>query len=180
MHEFVTDAIVVRTAPRGGYDRAVSLYTRRLGRVEAIAVGALRPASKFAPHLDLLNLVRVRLVEKNRFTVTDALTKERFAALRVDRARHAPALAFASLLHALAPLREPDPRVWSASLRALGGGNASLGPLLTLFGYEGTHARCALCGAAHPGYFSARDHSFYCAACGSQFPKGEVLYTYAV
>lgn len=176
MRETVTDAIVLKTAPRREYDRAVTLYTERLGKVEAVAVGALRPASKFAPHLDLLNLATVRLVEKNRFTVTDALAKERFPGLRADRANHAPALAFASALRELAPPHEADPGVWDLAVRSFATAAFGVRPLLALFGYAPTHAACAVCGAPRPALFSLRDRAFLCAKCGSQFPPAEVVY----
>lgn len=176
MHEYVTDAIVLDVSPRGERDKEVALYTHALGRVDAFAVGARRPTSKFSPHLDLLNLVRVRLVEKNRITVTDAQTLDRFPVTRGDIVRRAAALEVAHAVQWLAPHFSEEANIWKELLRQFSKNTFHMDPLLKTFGYERTNARCTICDAGHPGLFSVRDHAFFCVRCGSQFPRNELLY----
>ena len=78
MVEYLTQAIVLDSRPQKENDRTVDIYTKNFGRLRVRVIGGRRILSKLAPHLDIFNLVTVRLVEKNQITVTDVLTDERF------------------------------------------------------------------------------------------------------
>lgn len=175
MQEYITDAVVLDVSPRGEYDREIALYTRILGRVDAFARGSRRPTSKFSPHLDIINLVSVRLVEKNRVTVVDVLTRDRFQNIRRDPSLYSRALSLLRLVYSLAPRFTEESEVWERLVAALSAGTVDPRPLLALFGYDVRHAACAACGAKDSDFFSPRDHVFFCSRCGSQFPRNELI-----
>ena len=66
----------------GDNDVLFFLYTKELGRVAALAKGAKRLTSKLAGHLEPLSLSNVRLVEKKRLHIADALLLDNFKNIR--------------------------------------------------------------------------------------------------
>ena len=73
MLEFVTEGLVLDKEPRKESDTVVTIYTREIGLIFGNAASARKIASKLGPHLEPLNLVRLRLVKKKRFQIADAL-----------------------------------------------------------------------------------------------------------
>lgn len=57
-----TNAFILRRYNIRDTDRIYTLYTERLGKVEAIATGVRKIKSKLAPHLEPFGIVRVTLV----------------------------------------------------------------------------------------------------------------------
>lgn len=178
MKEFVTPAIVLRAAPAGGNDRTADLFTLTLGRLEARMVGARALVSKFAPHADPLNLVTVRLVKKNRYTLADVFTRDRFLALRRAPRALGRALAALAALRALMPKEAPDPRLFHETLRGLS--RASLAPadVLAALGYDPRAARCVRCGKSPVHGFAPVDEVFFCDACSKGIRDRVVLGLY--
>jgi len=176
MQEHVTEAMVLETMPRGEYDREAVLYTKKLGIIEVFTISSRKPTSKFSPHLDILNLVTVRLIEKNRITVTDALTIDRFDLIRHNPALRLRALELLYLVRSLAPRFIEESEVWNELISQFSKGVFNLHPFLHFFGYERTHAHCAVCDALDPNLFSVYDHAFFCSRCSSQFPRNELIY----
>lgn len=176
MQEYVTDAIVLDVIPRGEFDREVSLYTRALGRIDAFAMSSRKPSSKFSPHLDILNLVTVRLVEKNRVTITDAATLDRFEELRGSRTLRPRALDLLHLIRSLAPRFSEESEVWNEIISQFSKPEVALPPFMSFFGYDTMHARCGVCETPAADFFSVRDQAFFCTRCGSKFPRNELIY----
>lgn len=165
MTEFVTQAIVLGVTSRNGTDRTVDLLTPAWGRLEARMVGGRAITSKFSPHCMPPNVVTVRLVKKNRYTLADALTEERFPALRVSvRALTAVLNGFAAI-RALAPKEEPDTRLFHEVRRALAAGTFTVARALALMGYDPAHAHCVRCRKRAVAYFVPREGVFLCRAC---------------
>ena len=175
MREYVSDAIVLAIGPSREYDRVVLLFTKDLGRVRARVTGGAKMLSKFAPHLDPMNHVRVRLAHKNGFTVTDALTYDRFSAAKDDAKIFGAALRMIAFVAALAPEHEPDERVWHELLRALQRGAPDLALLASHFGYDLARAGCERCGAMPAPYFSVTTHALLCANCGARIPENALV-----
>src|SRR3989344_7862372 len=73
MREYFTEAVVLYKEPLYEIDERVFLYTKDLGKVVAKVTSGRRITSKLSPHLEPLNLVKVRLVYKNSFQVADVL-----------------------------------------------------------------------------------------------------------
>jgi DNA repair protein RecO (recombination protein O) len=78
-----TDGIVLRLIPFSETSLILTLYTRDLGRVSAIAKGARRPKSVFEGALDLLSICRIVVICKSNDTLdllTEAKLQRRFRA----------------------------------------------------------------------------------------------------
>ena len=75
-------AIALSKKEIGDNDVLFFLYTKELGRVAALAKGAKRLTSKLAGHLEPLSLSNVRLVEKKRLHIADALLLDSFKNIR--------------------------------------------------------------------------------------------------
>lgn len=164
MREYFTEAVVLGQKPSGTQDRIVNLYTRDFGRLEARVVGGRRIVSKLSPHLEEGNLVEVRLVEKNKFILADALLKKRFG--------KTPAVfEVLFLLKSLSPELAPDLRLWHGFLQGLERRNLDKKTLLKFLGYNALFARCENCESREIGYFSVTDQTFLCRRCFNKMPS---------
>ena len=74
MVEYFTEALVLDKEDSGDLDARIILYTEDLGKITAKAKSVKRITSKLNGHLEPLNFIQVRLVEKNGFQIVDALT----------------------------------------------------------------------------------------------------------
>ncbi len=177
MQEYVTDAIVLNTFPRGEADRIADLYTEHLGRIEVRMIGGRKPLSKLAPHLDIMGFATVRLVEKNQFTLVDAMSAPSSREMR-DLEYFPALLSIAALVRALAPRGVPDVRLWNALRRMyLERHQGAVAEFLKILGYDARHASCEECGDTPAGLFFLPNHEFFCARCGSKLPQNEVIYS---
>ncbi len=176
MVEYLTQAVVLNYRPQRENDRLVDLYTKDFGRLEAKVIGGRRILSKLAPHLDWFNLVTVRLVEKNQFTVTDVLTKERFGRERRNPGFYPSALKIFSLVRTLIPLAAPDLHLWHFLVTGLKESGGNVGTLLKIFGYDPEHASCDTCRKRPVAAFRAKDQSFFCHDCGFKAGAVELIY----
>ena len=175
MKEYLTEAIVLGTRPTREQDLSVDLYTKDFGRLRAKAIGGRRPLSKFSPHLNALNLVTVRLVRKNAFTVTDVAARDPFRTLRQRPKFLAQALELVFLMKAVLPRENPDLNFWYFLGRTLKAGRIDIGRALKLLGYDMAQAQCEDCGAVPATHFFLGDQSFLCARCFIKFPKNEII-----
>lgn len=171
MKEFVTDAIVMRVDSARNADTSALLFTKDLGKVRVRVAGGAKPLSKFAPHLDPMNFVVVRLAYKNGFTLTDALTCDRFACVRAHVALFGGALRALALIATLAAEGERDEWLWHELLRILAGDARGVANLLAHLGYDLSRASCEHCGASHVVFFASSTHAFLCAACSTRVPE---------
>ena len=161
MREYFTEAVVLESGPAGSQDRFVDLYTREFGRLRAKVVGGRKITSKLSPHLEKGNLVEVRLVEKNRFTVADVISKKRFG-------KNLAVFEVLFLLKSLLPELVSDLRLWHGLLHGLRQANPDKKVFLKLLGYNSIFAVCDSCGAGKVKYFSAGDQVFLCEKCSSR------------
>ena len=160
MLEQVTEAIVLDKECIGDAHVRVHLFTKSMGRIIAKATSARKITSKLNAHLEPLNIITVRLVEKNHLPqVTDALRKDKlpFKVL--------PALM---IVKELAAEYEPDAALFTA-LSAPLKDRQNLRRLLSILGYDPQLAECVGCGKP-PAYFSLSMLSFVCEQC---FTGGE-------
>ena len=128
-------------------------------------VGGRRITSKLAPHLDQGNLVAVRLVEKNQFTVADAVVKNKFSSATFFR------MIF--LLKNLLPELSPDLQCWHYLVRSFKSSDLSLKNILKILGYNPLLAACENCGSKSVSYFILGDQSFLCQFCFSKIRLDE-------
>jgi recombinational DNA repair protein (RecF pathway) len=151
MREYVTEAIVLKKEPVREFDTRLSLYTRELGKVRAVATSARKPLSKLSPHVEPLSIVEVRLAEKGGMQLTDALRKGTLPK------KHIGVLA---LLDTVLETGERDDRLWSLLTR-----DFNLAEVLSVLGFDPNFAVCESCGNAEPDTFLFKDAEYLCARC---------------
>ncbi|HUC01756.1 MAG TPA: recombination protein O N-terminal domain-containing protein [Candidatus Paceibacterota bacterium] len=166
MQEYVTDAIVLRKDPLGDQDGRYALFTKRFGRIVAKAKSSRKITSKLAPHLEPGMVAKVRFIETKGIQLIDAL-KAGNVALPVAQL-HA--------LNQLIPDADPEPALWEL----LTSDAFSWPRALAILGWDPQGAECAICGEAHPKYFSIARQEFYCRAHASKASKDGLLFIDAV
>ncbi|QQG42585.1 MAG: DNA repair protein RecO [Candidatus Giovannonibacteria bacterium] len=60
---FKTEGLIIKKMPFGEADFLVRVLTRDFGKMDALAKGARKTASKLNPHLDTLNHIRMQFVK---------------------------------------------------------------------------------------------------------------------
>jgi DNA repair protein RecO (recombination protein O) len=85
--------------PLGEADRILTLHTRNMGKVRAVAKGVRRPRSRLGGHLELLNHVSVSLsVGRNLDVVNEAEIVRSFTGFRDDLSRLSRAIYLSELV----------------------------------------------------------------------------------
>lgn len=115
-------ALVIRAADVFNTSRVFTLFTRELGRVEAIAKGSRRLKSPFENGLDLLSICDIVMLHKGNETldlVTEACLTERFVALQADLPAMYAGCYVAELLNDLTHPHDPHPRLFDAAVVTL-------------------------------------------------------------
>lgn len=167
MREIVTEALVLKTELSGETGKSVIFLTAELGRLKARAIGAQKTLSKFSPHLEIGNLVELRLAGNAGWTITDILTL-RPSFLRIPGADLEKINSSLRLLDSLS-LSSADAELWAAA-SSVNLEKFSPATFLKIFGYSPNHSTCFKCGAANPEYFYFVDHSFFCSAHAAEIP----------
>src|SRR5688500_15988706 len=104
MSDTTVTAIVLRRKDSGERDRRLTLLTPELGKVDAIAKGARKGASRLAGSSDPLAMARMTLAKgKVNLFVTQAQPIHSFRGLRTDFERLSLALALVELYGAVLP-----------------------------------------------------------------------------
>lgn len=175
MQEYVTEALVLSVKAKRENDRLVSLYTKDLGKIDARVVSGAKIISKFSNHLNVLNRVFVRLVEKNRFTVADVILQDRFVNVRRNKNVLSRALRAAFIINELMPNNVPDACFWDFFLRSMESGNINTASFLRFSGYNVSYASCGFCGGKNLSAFSVKEHIFLCKSCSFKISENKVL-----
>jgi DNA repair protein RecO (recombination protein O) len=122
------DAVVLRTQKLGESDRIITLFTRRHGRVRAVAKGVRRTTSKFGARLEPFGHVDVQVVEGRTLHVIGQVEGVELFGKRFvdDYPRYTAASAIAETAERLTPVEEepalPLYLLTLGALRALAGG----------------------------------------------------------
>jgi DNA repair protein RecO (recombination protein O) len=172
-----TEAIVLRSYRLAEADKIVSLFTRQLGRIRAVAAGAQRTKSRYGGTLESLGYIRLWLYEREnrdlgRLNSVEII--ESFFDLQKDYASHLAGQYLVEVSERLLPERESSDRTFRlllAVLRSLKRSNEVERPLvyfnywiLRLGGFLPDLTHCSGCGrilqdetvsytAALPGLF---------------------------
>jgi DNA repair protein RecO (recombination protein O) len=176
-----TEAIVLRTYRLGEADKIASLFTRQMGRLRAVARGALRPKSPYGSKLEPLSYVRIQLFEReNRdlLSLNSADLLESFFSMQADYGVQIAAQYLAEVGERLLPEHEANERVFRlllTVLRALKSSKEVNRPLLyfdywmvRLGGFLPNFAACASCGKTlgnEGGFYSRGSESLLCRDC---------------
>ncbi|WP_169972831.1 DNA repair protein RecO [Tautonia rosea] len=121
-----TPALVIRSVDVFETSRVLTLFTRELGKVSALAKGARRLKSPFQSGLDLLSVCDIVVLHKASDALdllTEAVLDEHFEPLRRDLAALYAGCYLAELLDALTDRHDPHPKLFDAArvtLRHLG------------------------------------------------------------
>lgn len=175
MREFVTDAFVLKKRPRGEMDISVDLYTEHMGRIEGRVVSGQKMTSKFSPHLNVPNFVIVRIVEKNFFTVTDAISHNIFLGTKKDGRALRNVLNSFFLLSFMSPPQVCDEKMWEYLVFSMRDLSTNPRRILQLLGHDPSSAECASCGAHDVAYIEKGEVSFLCVECGFKRGSDAVL-----
>ncbi|MFA6594491.1 MAG: DNA repair protein RecO [Candidatus Buchananbacteria bacterium] len=106
---FLTDAYILRQAPRGDYDLAITAYTKELGKIAAVAKGAKKMTSKLRPHLEFFCLTRLMAAPGSGvFRLAGAGIIQGFKTIRQDANRVVYALAYLEAVDLLTPNQSAD------------------------------------------------------------------------
>ena len=156
-----TEAILLRLVEFSETSLIVTLYTRDLGRISAIAKGARRPKSAFEGALDLLSVCRIVVITKASDSLdilTEAKLQRRFRAAQRGLTRLYCGYYVAELLRLWTDDGSPNLELYHLSLEtiaAIDGEDDALWRLLffelqglRLLGHAPTTSACASCGQA--------------------------------
>ncbi len=175
-----TDGIVLRSWELGEHDRLVSLYTRDLGKVTAVARGARRVRSRFGAALELFtwgDAVAFERVGRSLVRLDHFDIRRSFRALREDLDRLGQGARMIEAVTRLTAERDPHPLCFALLLRALRA--LEIAPsarvqlafmlrLLDLLGHRPRLDRCGRCATAlgtAAVTFDAVGGTVVCARC---------------
>jgi DNA repair protein RecO (recombination protein O) len=117
-----TEAIVLRTYRLAEADKIVSLFTRQMGRIRAVATGAQRTKSRYGGTLESLGYVRLWLYEREnrdlaRLNSVEII--ESFFDLQKDYSSHLAGQYLVEVTERLLPEREASERTFRLLLAVL-------------------------------------------------------------
>ena len=116
------DAIVLRVVPFSETSAVLTLYTKRHGKVSALAKGARRPKSSFESALDVLAICRVVFLAKQGQTLdllTEAKLERRFRCASRDLTRLYAGYYVVELLRELTIEGNPQPQLYGVAYHAV-------------------------------------------------------------
>lgn len=155
-----TEGIVIRGTRFMESSRIVSLYTRKFGKVRAVAKGIRRPKSRFGSALEpftVSNIVFYRREGKDLHTVSEADIVKEHAPLREDLQRMGAASVITDFLEAANPEESENTRLYALSVSMLDSLETFSLPQLdlilwtflvraaTMLGYGPVVESCAVC-----------------------------------
>ena len=107
-------AVVLSSRPLGEADRIVRLFTRELGRVDAVVKGVRKTTSRWGGRLEPFNVCDLLLHPgRSLYTVTQAQLVDVFMHLRMDREGLTAAAIVCEAAAGVTPEHEPEERVFA-------------------------------------------------------------------
>lgn len=176
-----TRAVVLASRPLGEADRILRLYTRELGRADAVVKGVRKTTSKWGGRLEPFNVCDLVLYHgRTLYTVTQAQAVEVYPRLRSEREALTAAAVVCEAVAGLTAMHEPEERVFNLLRNALHeldlgfAGSATAAPLLLgallkllyVAGYMPVLEHCVACGGGGLALgFSAAQGGLVCSDC---------------
>ncbi len=159
----MTEGIVLDKEVVGDYDAKVFLYTRDFGKIQAKVKSLRKITSKLAGHLEPLNIVSVRMLNRDvnfsNFQIVDAL---KIGQLPSTTGR----MTALGLIKEIAPEGNMDLALWDILTRD----ELSATKILSLLGFDPTFASCQQCGNKKQLNFLIKNLNYFCAPCLSEAP----------
>lgn len=186
MNELFTEALVLDKKENGELDAVIVFYTENFGKISAKAKSLKKITSKLSGHLESLNFVNVRLIEKKRlpsgrqgFQVADALTVNRQPELRNDPDVLAKFLRIIQFIKTTTFELQPDQRLYSAIKKIMFAKydeRQIYRLLIKILGFDPEFAACHFCNNEKTEYFLKEDGIFLCRQCGgSKIKENEIV-----
>jgi DNA repair protein RecO (recombination protein O) len=132
-------SIVLRVVDFSESSCVVTLFTRELGKISALAKGARRPKSPFESALDLLAVCRIVFLHKSSDALdllTEAKLERRFRAAARDLSRLYAGYYVAELLNELTDSGDPHPTLFEAADATLLALDGDLEPAALVLRFE--------------------------------------------
>lgn len=181
---FRAEALVLRHADWGEADRLLTLFTREMGKVRALAKGARKLRSRKAGHLEPFTHVRLLLASgRDLFIVTQADTVDAHLPLRENLERTGYAAYAVELLDRFVYEEGENQILFRLLLETLSRLDSEPDPwlvvryyemrLLDALGFRPQLFRCANCEAEilpQDQYFAAAQGGVLCPRCGAGLP----------
>jgi DNA repair protein RecO (recombination protein O) len=177
-------AVVLGSRALGEADRISLLFTREIGRADAVVKGVRRTKSRWGGRLEPFNVCDLVLYRgRSLFTVTSAQLVSAFERLRTDREALAAAAVVCEAAAALFAEEQPHERVFNLLCRALTQidegfhGRAAEAPVLSgalvkllhEAGFLPVLDHCVVCGSGQRAVaFSAARGGLVCSACAGE------------
>lgn len=164
MVEYSTDAIILSREETGEFDARYVLFTRDYGKCKAKARSVRKTTSRLAAHLEPGTCTRVRLVENRDMHIVDSLRKGNVSA----------SLESLSWMDVLLPEWEPDENVWDELTQDV----FSWQRMLSVLGWDATHASCAWCSGHSIAAFHVPSQDYVCPSCilSTHGTKNDMIY----
>ena len=173
-----TPGFILKKNDRGEADRIFTIYTKDFGKLELLAKGERKIASKLRGGLELFFLSEIEFIQgKNYKTLTDAILIDSFKNLRKDLKVLGVLYKISEVFDALVKEAEPDEKIWDL-LNEVFKKLSDIKPeivyyyffwnFLSFLGYHPEMYHCALCQKKlSPGniYFNPKEGGLTCEQC---------------
>lgn len=172
-----TPALILKTMDFKETDALVTLFSRDLGKIKAIAKGVKKPRSSLRGLLQPFCCSSLYLVTSgDMYLVTQGKIVSFFGGIREDLQRTLNAVYLMELLDKSLADRDPNPALFDFTVKVLEAMNSGLNStllmrlyeikLLTLLGYAPVLKRCSNCGSEEGlAAFSVEIGGALCEAC---------------
>jgi len=115
-----TEALILKKYSLPGSDRIVTLFTKELGRVRAVAKGIKKITSRRLPHIETANLVSVTLSRsKETYYYRDSLLVSGFSNIKSNRENISYVYYLFFILEKILPEEQPEPLVYRTTINFL-------------------------------------------------------------
>ncbi|MCL5104280.1 MAG: DNA repair protein RecO [Armatimonadetes bacterium] len=157
MRTYTANSIVLRRIDLGEKDRILTVFTRELGKLSAVAKGARRPGSKLGGASEPFTYSRMFLaMGKELDVLTQAEIRESFPNTKQDIKSVAYGVYMLELVHAFMDERQPNSDLFDTLLSCMyvleGGTDPEITAryfelqILSILGYEPRFDACLRCG----------------------------------
>jgi len=184
-----TEAIVLKTQPFRSTSLIATFFTRRFGKIRALAKGVRQAREMRGALFELFNRVEIVFYEKTRsdlHLVSEASLLKHYEPLRSNLEGIATAGYFAELVDRLTEIHDPQERIFDlldfsfqylALRRPQGLARLFEIKLLREIGWLPYLEGCLVCqnAALEKGFFSARQGALVCAACVNRVPDARPI-----
>lgn len=119
MSRFKIEAFVIRTTRMAESSRVVTLYSREVGKVKAVAKGVGRPKSKMSGSIELFNLIEGVLYKKETAdlgTLSSASVLQDFKEMVADSRKFGFGSAWCEILDKTSHAEEAQPKTFALTL----------------------------------------------------------------